>query len=257
MEARDRFAEDMHACHTDVANVHVGFLRNERVGSTVFTPTFTTPGNDVPTYNCFTACFVAIYQFFRNFFASWMMTDLNYRHCELAFDQSMFRRDQLRPIGGFHYTPGCYVAYATNLNDMVLKRKPRTYEPKRDASSLKQSGIINPDRAYEWIHLSLPRYQVEKMIKLCEGERGKPYDVRALERMPIFPKKLKHARRWHEQHWHCTNFTSFMLQQAGVLVGLDPNALTADDVYLYLKGNRFEQEWQTTPSKRIKEYQAR
>jgi hypothetical protein len=251
--SRDRFVEDLNACHTDLANIHVGFLRNERVGThtSVFTPTFVNNKGHKP--NCFMYIFVAIYQCIRNLVASWMMTSLHYRHCELAFDQRMFSRTDLQPVAGIPYSQGCYVAYATNLNDMKLTRKPRTYEPRRDTRSLSQAGIINPDRAYEWIHLSLPRAQVEKAIRLCESERGKPYDVRALERMPILPKKLQHSSRWDRQYWHCTNFTAFMLQQVGLLNGMDPNALTADDVYTYLKGNRYEEDWQTTPSKKIKE----
>ena len=252
--SRVRFVEDVNACHTDLANVHVGFLRNERVGRRtggVFTPTFS--ANKVPRVNCFLYIFVSIYHCIRNFVASWIMQDLHYRHCELAFDQHMFSRSDLQPVAGIPYTQGCYVAYATNLNDMELTRKPRTYEPKRDPRLLSQAGIIDPDRAYEWIHMSLPRKQVEKLIRLCEKERGKPYDIRALERMPIFPKKMEPSKRWNRQNWHCTNFTACMLQQVGLLVGLDPNALTADDVHTYLKGNRYEESWQTTPSKKIKE----
>lgn len=251
--SRDRFVEDVSACHTDLANIHVGFLRNERVGtrSNVFTPTFVT--NKGPKHNFCMYILVTIYQFIRNFVASWMMTSLHYRHCELAFDQHMFTKSDLRPVAGIPYSQGCYVAYATNLNDMKLTRKPRTYEPRRDARSLSQAGIINPDRAYEWIHLSLPRTQVQKIIRMCEKELGKPYDIRALERMPILPKRLQPSSRWNRQRWHCTNFTAFMLQQVGFLNGIDPNALTADDVYTYLKGNRYEEEWQTTPSKKIKE----
>ena len=182
-----------------------------------------------------------------------MISDLEYRHCELAFDQEMFNAEDLKPVLGIPYTQSCYVSYGTNLNERVLMRKPRTFEPKADKKSLQAAGILNPDKAYEWIHLRLPHDDVKSLISFCEAERGKEYDVRALERMPLFPKKLKPVDQWEDQMWHCTNFTVCMLQQVGLMRGLDPNALTADDVYLYLKGHSKEVKTVITPAKMMKE----
>jgi len=182
-----------------------------------------------------------------------MMSGLDYRHCELAFDQSMYSQEELQPVMGIPYNESCYVAYGTNLNEKVLMRKPRTFEPRRDRKSLEKSGIRNPDKAYQWIHLRLPYKDVHTLIKYCEAERGKPYDVRALERLLVFPKKLKPEGEWDKQNWHCTNFTVCMLQQIGLMVGMDPNALTADDVYSCLKGHRNERKAVITPARMIQE----
>lgn len=266
---RQRFVNDDFFPSTscsDLANVHIGFLVNElkNEGGDIFSPTRRFSENEDASLGCcpnkicyYLFCmniFSFIYTFIRNFVASCMMSDLDFRHCELAFDQDMFDKNELTPVMGIPYTQSCYVAYGTNLNEKVLMRKPRTFEPRRDKQSLQRSGIINPDKAYKWIHLRLPYDDVKDLIKFCEAEVGKKYDLRALERMPLFPKKLKPVDQWEKQHWHCTNFTVCMLQQIGLLNGLDPNALTADDVYIYLKNHKNERRTEITPARKIKEY---
>jgi hypothetical protein len=258
---RKRFATtDAFGSASNLADVHIGFLVNEQkgIGLNIFTPTrrFGDQSEDKKSSNfcfCF-CCFTWIYHTIRDLVAGIMISDLDYRHCELAFDQEMFSPEDLKPVLGIPYTQSCYVSYGTNLNEKVLMRKPRTFEPRRDKKSLEKSGIRNPDKAYQWIHLRLPYDDVRTLIDFCEAERGKKYDVRALERMPLFPKKLKPVGDWRKQKWHCTNFTVCMLQQIGLLVGLDPNAMTADDVYLYLKGHRCEKKTVITPARMIKEY---
>jgi hypothetical protein len=255
---RKRFVTDPHAMDYKDGRVHIGFLTNQHKGWNVFSPTkrFGNKSSEEDVFCpcsslCF--CFPCIYKGIRNFVASSMMSDMEYRHCELAFDQEMFRPEDLKPVDGKHYTQSCYVAYGTNLNEKVLMRRPRSFEPIRSAQSLEESQIIDPDKAYKWIHLKVARWEVQKLIQFCEAERGKKYDVRALERMPVFPKKLKPSEDWEKQKWHCTNFTVCMIQQIGFLVGIDPNGVTADDVYTLLDGDPNMDKTETTPAKLIKE----
>jgi hypothetical protein len=251
--------------------VHIGFLKNEQMGTG--TNVFTIPdteqnkmgkgrrgrirrgiiSGDIETGEQYyqqalnNSVFHRLRTNIRNYLAGKVMNNMRYRHCELAFDQKMFRKY------GVSYSGHCWVSYSTNLVEKKISRKPRTFAIKKDPVSLKKSGILDPEKAYEWIHLRLPTKDVDTLIKSCESELNKEYDESALERMPFFPKRMKPIKDWHKQQWHCTNFTAFQLQQVGLLRGLDPNVLSADSIYDYLDGHSTQYQIYITPSKQKKE----
>jgi len=188
------------------------------------------------------------YNFVRDFVAGNMMKDWDYKHCEIAFDQSMFSRAELVPVNKIHYGPDCLVAFGTNMKDGEVFRKPRTFKP----HNRRYDGIQDP---YDWIHLRIDKNDVRKVIELANQELGKEYDTNTLEHMLVSPSSLKPSTMWDSQKWHCTNFTVHILQQAGFLNGMDPNCLTADDVYYFLKENKHESKVFTTPASAIKNSQ--
>lgn len=185
----------------------------------------------------------------RNFFTGWFMRSQDFKHCELAFDKEIFPSHTLRPVNGIAYGSNCLVAYGTNLIDGQVFRKPRTFMPKTEERNdgTMTTTSVDGTRTYEWINLRLPRAKVNRIVAFLDGEKGKTYDPSALERMLIFPQSLRSQEDWDYQKWHCTNLTIVALQQAGFLVGLDPNSLTADDVYDYMKDNEYESPLFPTP----------
>jgi len=290
---RTRFVEDgKEEGSLHYATLHVGFLRNEHKGTTNnhFIPpeyhqtmaqmenerdgmSYATPsGSDSLSfcrdseyhkarerYRQFTrkgaGPFSRIYNFGRDFIAGNMMKDWTFKHCEIAFDRSMFPRAALAPVKGIAYGPDCLVAFGTNMKDGEIFRKPRTFKPKKkstssehEARSARSFGGSNEEEPYEWIHLRLPREVVQRAITLANQEIGKEYDTKPLEHMLTSPMALKPSSQWSVQKWHCTNFTVHILQQVGFLNGMDPNCLTADDVYYYLKDNIHESKLFITPA---------
>jgi hypothetical protein len=266
------------------ATIHVGFLRNENKGTTRnhFIPpeyhqmmakmshqyegetglSYADPmGSDSLTFDEHSAYHKAreryrkfnhngagpfswLYNRGRDFVAGNMMKHWTYKHCEIAFDQSMFPRAQLRPINGIPYGSDCLVAFGTNMKDGEIFRKPRTFRPRGH----RYSSPKDDEEPYEWIHLRLPGDVVRHVIALSNQEIGKEYDTKTLEHMLTSPAKLRPSSQWEAQKWHCTNFTVHILQQAGFLNGLDPNCLTADDVYYFLKENAHESKMFVTPA---------
>lgn len=198
-------------------------------------------------YRSFTRAgpFSSLYNFGRDFIAGNMMKNWTFKHCEIAFDQSMFPRASLAPVDGIPYGSDCLVAFGTNMRDGEIFRKPRTFKPRG-----------GPDEEpYEWIHLRLPVDVIRRAISLSNQEVGKEYDTKPLERMLTSPMPLKPSSQWNAQKWHCTNFTVHILQQVGFLNGMDPNCLTADDVYYYLKDNMHESKLFVTPAAQCKNAQ--
>lgn len=184
--------------------------------------------------------FSCMYNWIRDMIAGNMMKDWNYKHCEIAFDQDLFSKHVLRPVNGIPYTEECLVSYGTNMRDGKIFRKPRTFKNR----SVKKKHNIEP---YEWIHLRVSLKSVQRLIAYADQEIGKEYDAKTLEHLLLHPRAIKPVQDWEQQKWHCTNFTIHILQQAGFLRGLDPNCLTADDVYYYLKNNAKESKVFMTP----------
>jgi hypothetical protein len=187
------------------------------------------------------------YNLVRDFVAGNMMKDWNFKHCEIAFDQTMFPRDQLNPVNKIPYGPDCLVAFGTNMKDGEVFRKPRTFKP-RGHHSLHGGDNGGEEEPYEWIHLRIDRDVVRTVISLANQELGKEYDTKTLEHMLVSPSPLTPSTMWGAQKWHCTNFTIHILQQAGFLNGMDPNCLTADDVYYFLKEHKHESKVFATPA---------
>lgn len=191
-----------------------------------------------------------IYGKIRDVVAAGVLRGMDFKHCEIAFDRNMFPSSVLsRPVNGRHYGEDCLVAYGTNLKDGQVFRKPRTFVPRAE---YKQSSRASTEEPYEWIHLMLPESVVRHAIKAADQELGKPYDPKPLERMFTSPTSLKARGEWNKQEWHCTNLTVHILQQIGFLNGLDPNSLTADDVYYYLKKNKHESDLERIPADTLK-----
>ncbi len=266
-----------------MATIHVGFLRNENKGTNNahFIPpdfhemmTYEEIPRSVPggsemlsfskasefhkareRYRVYTKWgggpFSWVYNKVRDFITSRMMKDMDFKHCELAFDQEMLPASKLVPVNDVPYGPDCLIAYGTNLKDGEIFRKPRTFKPRsvQDKHGNVKSTSGFGDDAYEWINLRYPKRDVQKLVQLIEQEVGKPYDASALERLLVFPKELQARENWDKQGWHCTNFTVSMLQQVGFLNGMDPNCVSADDVYHYLKDNQYESVLFKTPAR--------
>jgi hypothetical protein len=205
--------------------------------------------------------FSRLYQSVSGWIGKKVMATMKYRHCEIAFeiDLSLFTKEQLQPVDGIPYNANTLVAYGTNLKVKQIFRMPRTFEQYTSSSSSSpgyhrhdHDDIIDRlkvDRSYEWIHLNVPIYLAKKVVDFCEGELGKGYDKSALERLMVLPKGLEtNSFDWKtKQKWHCTNFCVVALQQAGFLTGLDPNILTADDVYSFLEYNKYRKTSYRTP----------
>ncbi|MHA1682709.1 MAG: hypothetical protein ACTSUE_17350 [Promethearchaeota archaeon] len=189
------------------------------------------------------------YNLVRDFIAGNMMKDWRFKHCEIAFDQNMFPRSALTPVNNIPYGPDCLVAFGTNMKDGEVFRKPRTFKPRGSRySGTATASVIKEEEPYEWIHLRIDKDIVREVITLANQELGKEYDTKTLERMLVSPSSLKSSTMWDTQKWHCTNFTVHILQQAMFLNGMDPNCLTADDVYYFLKENKHESKVFTTPA---------
>ncbi len=259
---RTRFVENSihHPGAHDYETIHVGFLCNEHKGTsnTLFIPQeyhemmhqwerqgavhgadFDQLQKARERYRSHTrgrGPFSWIYNTVRDFVAGRATRDWDYKHCEIAFDKSMFSQDELHPVNGIPYGADCLVAYGTNMKDGEVFRKPRTFKPRAQRD------------AYKWIHLRVPSNIVHQTIRLANQEVGKEYDTRTLEKMLLSPVPLKSREAWSAQKWHCTNFTIHILQQAGFLIGMDPNCLNADNVYHFLKGNIHESEMFSIPS---------
>ena len=248
---------------TRYATIHVGFLRNDKKGTTgnqfipkeyhQFMQSMDERQMDYhktrERYHQHTRSgagpFSWTYNKVRDFVAGHMMKDWNFKHCEIAFDQNMFPRAELTPVRGIPYTEDCLVAFGTNMKDGEIFRKPRTFQARMNKPSY---AVRESEEPYEWIHLRVPEGVVRRTIALANQEVGKEYDTKTLERMLTSPVALRPSSQWYAQKWHCTNFTAHVLQQAGFLNGLDPNCLTADDVHYYLKGNMYESTVFSTPA---------
>lgn len=226
--------------------IHVGFLKcpeGHSINPTAVGGTAEDDGYSSEHKGVFSYMYDAV--------ASWIgkrvMERMRYRHCEIAFevDSDLFSPEQLKPVNGIPYNPNTLVAYGTNLKIQTIFRMPRTFE-QRVADPLDRLKL---DRSYEWIHLSVPKPIARMVIDFCEKEIGKGYDKAALERLLVLPKSLESdpASWGHEQKWHCTNFCVVALQQGGFLRGLDPNVLTADDVYDFLEENPLRRISYRTP----------
>lgn len=258
---RNRFVLDrMSDNNLSLSTIHVGFMRNDKKGTrnAEFIPGEFLKHMDAESRyssqdtEAFRASWLR--RTVRNVVTGLFMQTQEYKHCELAFDTSMFSHADLKPIDGLRYGKDCLVAYGTNLVHGEVFRKPRTFKPKmvQDEYGNMISSSPNGDDTYVWIHLRVPTRKARDVIWFLDGEVGKAYDPSALERMLLFPKPLPSQYQWDDQKWHCTNLTIMGLQQAGFLTGLDPNCMSADDAYAFLKDDAYESSLRITPIQRKK-----
>lgn len=123
-----------------------------------------------------------------------------YKHCEIAFTKDL--------IQGTPIPDGNVLAYGI-IRDGTLFGKHRTFSSKQ----------------YEWKWISLPQKQCLAMQAFCMAQVGKPYDNAAAKRSAFWPKATD------DQQWYCTDFVVSVLQQGGIMRGINPRSQTTDDVY--------------------------
>lgn len=133
----------------------------------------------------------------RKNFISGMM----FRHCEIGFPPSLFQ----------HTNNPNLIACGIIVNGTVFIME-RTFS--RDE--------------YTIIDISVTRVQIESIFNFCKSQQGKPYDKIGADRSGYWPTECNY------KNWYCTNLTVCALQQGGILTGMNPNAVTVDDIYNFI-----------------------
>jgi len=156
-------------------------------------------------------------------------------------DLATRRPEESRPVQVFQSRGKVDVAWA--VNDRAANRFSRSGQawakltishPKRMVK-LELPGIVfgkprefsNP--AYTWVHLSVPYENAVLAANFADAQVGKPHDPRGIYWAMVWPRRIDY------KSYYCVNLVAAVLQQAGLIQGINPSYLLPDDLFHLLK----------------------
>ena len=171
------------------------------------------------------------------FISSEKVKDDYYNDKQMSF--GIFRNEEIKDLdGSTKIVPGTVFIKPRSFASSTprLESKYYTYsDPKRlqmaalGISTEAERGIDH----YECLYFDIDRKRFEKVKQWMLLQIGKPYDLWGFRRMLFWPKKADFSSDPH--HWYCVNLIVCLLQRLGIVHYINPNAVTTDDLYEWLK----------------------
>lgn len=124
---------------------------------------------------------------------------------------------------------------ANRFSKAEQRRAKVTVSHSKQVVKLELPGIVfgkprefsNP--AYTWIHINVPFENAVHAAQFAEEQVGKPHDPNGIYWAMVWPRRTDHRQ------YYCVNLVASVLQQAGMLQGINPSFLLPDDLHRLLE----------------------